>query len=47
MMGDAVSDNVTWTKVINGSGSFPVTVATISSLPSKGKVDKPPTIVVS
>ncbi|KAJ5182352.1 Acyl transferase/acyl hydrolase/lysophospholipase [Penicillium cf. viridicatum] len=47
MMGDAVSDNVTWTKVINGSGSFPVTVATISGLPSKGKVDKPPTIVVT
>lgn len=47
MTGDALSDHATWTKVIKGSGSFPVTVATISGLPSEGKVDKPPTIVVS
>lgn len=47
MMGDTLSDDSTWAKVIKGSGCFPVTVATISGLASKGKVDKPPTIVVS
>ncbi|KUM56794.1 hypothetical protein ACN42_g10406 [Penicillium freii] len=47
MTGDALSNDATWTKVIKGSGSFPVTVATTSGLASKGKVDKPPTIVVT
>ncbi|KAJ5519098.1 Acyl transferase/acyl hydrolase/lysophospholipase [Penicillium expansum] len=47
MMGDALSDDVTWTKVIKASGSFPVTVSTIGGLPSKGKVGKFPTIVVT
>ncbi|KAJ5356106.1 Acyl transferase/acyl hydrolase/lysophospholipase [Penicillium concentricum] len=45
--GDAPTDDVTWTKVIKGSGSFPVTVATIGGLASKGKVEKPPTILVT
>ncbi|CAI7567668.1 unnamed protein product [Penicillium viridicatum] len=47
MTGDALSDDATWTKVIKGSGSFPVTVATTSGLGSKGKVDNPATIVVT
>ncbi|KAJ5817603.1 Acyl transferase/acyl hydrolase/lysophospholipase [Penicillium robsamsonii] len=47
MIGNALSDDVSWTKVIKGGGSFPVTVATMGGLASKGKVDKPPTIVVT
>ncbi|KAJ5807079.1 Acyl transferase/acyl hydrolase/lysophospholipase [Penicillium riverlandense] len=44
---DALGDVVTWTKVIKGSGYFPVTVATIGGLASKEKVDKTPTVVVT
>ncbi|KAL7659050.1 hypothetical protein ACMYSQ_001993 [Aspergillus niger] len=45
--GDAPSGDVTWKKVIRGSGSFPVTVGTISGPISQGKVVKPPTVVVT
>ncbi|GLA42609.1 putative PKS/NRPS-like protein biosynthetic cluster [Aspergillus niger] len=47
MKGDAPSGDVTWTKVIRGSGSFPVTVGTISGPVSQGKVVKTPTVVVT
>lgn len=47
MMGNTSSYDVTWMKIIKGGGPFPVTVATISGMASKGKVDKAPTIVVS
>ncbi|GKZ73242.1 hypothetical protein AnigIFM50267_009921 [Aspergillus niger] len=47
MKGDAPSGDVTRTKVIRGSGSFPVTVGTISGLISQGKVVKTATVVVT
>ncbi|KAH8433410.1 type I polyketide synthase [Aspergillus melleus] len=45
--GDALSDEISWNRVVKGSGSFPVTVTTISDLSSQAKIDRTPTIVVT